>query len=113
MLFSKDIKVWVYKESSDMRKSINGLSQLVVDNFEENLQSGDVFVFYNKSIKTVKILFWHYNGFMLLQKKLEKNRFKIPKSVLTNICITERQLYQLLEGMHFANITDEKYDTFC
>ena len=77
MLFSKDIKVWVYKESSDMRKSINGLSQLVVDNFEENLQSGDVFVFYNKSIKTVKILFWHYNGLAHSTSKCNFRNLKI------------------------------------
>lgn len=112
MLLPDPINVWLCGTPTDMRKAANGLSQLVVDNLAANPQSGDLFVFYNRQRDRLKILYWHFNGFCLLQKRLEKNRFKVNFDFENKLSISERQLYRLLEGLHFINESEEKYDIF-
>ena len=51
--------------ATDMRKSINGLSLLVEEQFELNLFTGNLFAFCNRRRDMVKILYWDHNGFCL------------------------------------------------
>lgn len=112
MLLPSDFKVWVYKESTDMRKAINGLSQLVVEQFSANPQSGALYVFHNRAKDKLKILYWHYNGFCLLHKRLESGRFKFPTTSSEHLELSANQLYRLLEGLHFVNKSENEYDVF-
>ena len=50
------------------------------------------------------MLYWYKNGFNLLYKRLEKERFKIPKLVASR-CITYEQLRWLLDGLDIDKIT--------
>jgi transposase len=59
-----------------MRKAINGLTMLVVNQFQDNPQSGDLFLFCNRNRNKVKGLYWDKNGFVLFYKRLEKDKFK-------------------------------------
>lgn len=102
LTFDDEIKLFVYLEPVDMRKSINGLSVMVADNFSDSPQSGNVFLFSNKSRDKVKGLFWHRNGFLLFYKRLEKGKFKIQKAdIHDKVSITEQQLSWLLAGLDF------------
>ena len=56
--------------STDMRKSINGLSLIVADHLERDVFSGHLFVFCNQSKTIIKILYWDRNGFCLWQKPI-------------------------------------------
>lgn len=97
-----DIKVFVSMVPVDMRKSINGLSALVVDTFASSPQSRHIFLFYNRSKNKVKFIFWDRNGFVLYYKRLEKGTFKFKKSPDNNtIEITQDQLEWLLAGLDF------------
>jgi hypothetical protein len=96
-----------------MRRAINGLSVLVVERFEGKITSGDLYVFFNKKRDLVKILFWHVNGFVLCQKRLEKHKFVLyaqknlaGSSVLTTINAV--QLEGLLVGLDFMLMKDFK-----
>ena len=64
---------------TDMRKSINGLAELVKSSFNLDPFSKAVFVFCNKSRDRVKILEWDVDGFWLYFKRLEKGRFRWPQ----------------------------------
>ncbi len=112
MILPHDFNVWLHKEPSDMRKAINGLSILVIEHFKSNLQTGDLFVFYNRKKDRVKILYWHYNGFCILQKRLERSTFKMPEELNDPISLTEKQLARLVEGLHFVNDNKNEYDIF-
>ena len=61
-------------------------------------------IFYNKQYDKLKMLYWHKNGFNLLYKRLEKERFKIPKLVAAR-CITYEQLLWLFDGLDIDKIT--------
>ncbi len=47
----------------------------------------------------LKILYWDRNGFCLWHKRLEKDRFKWPKSNEEIMTIEQRELEWLLDGL--------------
>jgi transposase len=98
-LSSPGIRVCLALGNTDMRKSINGLSILVENNMELDPFSGHLFVFCNRRRNILKILYWDRNGFCLWQKRLEKHRFKWPKSESDVLKIGHRDLMWLIEGL--------------
>lgn len=62
LTLSENSSVYVSLSPVDMRKSINGLSALVLSIFKKQPTSGHLFVFYNQSRNKVKILHWDRNG---------------------------------------------------
>jgi transposase len=112
MLLEFHLKCWLSKTPTDMRKAINGRSQLVLEQFNVSPKNGAVFIFYNRNKDKTKILFWHFNGFCLLYKRLEKDLLKIPKDLSTPLELNHQQLNRLLEGLHFITETQNRYDTF-
>ena len=95
--------------STDMRKSINGLSILVEQALGHNPFSGDLFVFCNRQRRIIKVLYWERNGFCLWQKRLEKDRFKWPRSVDEVMTIDRRQLQWLLSGLNIVDAHRQLY----
>jgi transposase len=67
--------IWLVLGSTDMRKSIDSLALVVVDQLNLDALSGQFFVFCNRSRNIIKILYWDRNGFCLWQKRLERFRF--------------------------------------
>lgn len=99
----EDTKIYFSLEPIDARKSIDSLSALVVNYFEANPQSGNLFIFFNKARDKVKILWWDNTGFILHYKRLEKHRFVVPKiSGRAHLEISETQLHGLLAGLDFS-----------
>ena len=66
MLLADTNKILLYNKTTDMRKSINGLSIIISQELEENPTDGGMYVFYNKQYDKIKILYWYKNGFSLL-----------------------------------------------
>lgn len=92
-------KVYIATGNTDMRKSINGLSLLVVDQMELDPLSGHLFAFCNRKRDIVKVLYWHRNGFCLLHKRLEKDRFHWPENEAEVLGINAQKLSWLLDGL--------------
>lgn len=99
MIIPESSKVYIGIGSTDMRKSINGLSQLVADHFDADVFSGNLYAFCNRRRDIVKILFWDHNGFCIWHKRLEKDRFCWPESELEVINIDSKQMSWLLAGL--------------
>jgi transposase len=98
---NSDTAVYLRLGSTDMRKSINGLSILVEEEMEHNPFSGDLFVFCNKRRMILKILYWERTGFAIWQKRLEKHRFSWPRSEEEFLHIGTEELRWLLAGLDF------------
>lgn len=64
---------------TDMRKSIDGLSAIVQQNFELNPFQKSLFLFCGKRCDRFKALYWEEDGFILLYKRLENGRFQWPQ----------------------------------
>ena len=68
-------RVWAYPAPCDMRKSFNGLSHLVTWQLDQELLSGDCFLFLNRRQTTAKVLTFDGSGLCIFHKRLEKGRF--------------------------------------
>ena len=78
MILSSAIRAYVYTEAVDMRKSIDGLSQIVATVMGMNPLSGQVFVFIGRRRDRAKLLVWDRHGFWVLYKRIERGRFSDP-----------------------------------
>lgn len=93
------IKVFLRSGTTDMRKSINGLSVIVQGELKLDPFAGHLFVFCNRKRNILKILYWDKNGFCLWQKRLEKNQFRWPTNREQMSQINHEQLTWLLAGL--------------
>lgn len=97
------LKVYLHRPAIDFRKGINGLALLVEQELGLDPFAAAVYVFSNQRRNRVKILAWERNGFWLLLKRLEEDRFVWPDTA-TVPTLTVEQLHWLLEGMDLAVI---------
>jgi transposase len=97
-----ELAVWLHREAIDFRKSINGLAALVEHELGLDPFAAGVYVFANRRRDRVKILGWSRNGFWLLHKRLESERFVWPKASARVVTLTVQQLHWLLEGIDLA-----------
>jgi transposase len=92
--------VYLAMGSTDLRKSIDGLSILVQESFNLDPFSRSLFVFCNKKRDKIKILEWDLNGFWLHYKRLEKGAFKWPvNSDSKTLLVSDREFRWLLDGL--------------
>ena len=95
--------VFLFQGKVDMRKSINGLTQMIQLVMKENPFSDNIFAFCGKNKRTIKIIRWDKNGFCLWYKKLEKDRFRWPRENDNSVQITVSELEWLLQGLDIRN----------
>ena len=99
---ANEVTVYLYTESVDMRKSIDGLALLVEQSMDLSPMMSALFVFCNRSRDKIKILCWERNGFIVWYKRLEKQRFRWSPSGLPST-ITGQELNYLLDGFDIFN----------
>lgn len=105
MWLTGDLKVWLYSNPTDMRKSIDGLSIIISEKLSKNPCGPDLFVFYNNAKNKLKILYYDKNGFCLWYKRLEKGRFLLPNlPTNTSYHLTIEKLRWLLDGLNIDNL---------
>jgi transposase len=96
--FDAGLNVYVHRAPVDFRKSVNGLAALVEQSMRLDAFGRACFVFGNRRRDKVKILGWERNGFWLLYKRLEQERFAWPEGAEV-IELTVAQLHWLLAGI--------------
>jgi transposase len=108
---------YLYRGSTDMRKSFDGLCGVVRDQLGKNPASGEVYIFIGKRRDRVKLLHWEHGGFTLYYKRLETGTFELPRfedSALSCI-IKWTDLVLLVEGISLKSVkTRKRYEgIFC
>lgn len=98
-MFRHNVEVYLAPGATDLRKSIDGLSILVESQMALNPFSGYLFAFCNRKRTTVKLLYWDVNGFCLWMKRLESQTFQWPEANTSSVCISNRELSWLLDGL--------------
>ena len=69
------VRVHVYGQPVDMRKSFDGLYALTRHALGCDPLSGALFVFINRRGTQMKVLYWDRTGFCVWAKRLEEGRF--------------------------------------
>lgn len=95
-------KMYLANDLVDMRKSYDTLADYVRFNLDRDPQNGDVFIFIGKRRNRMKVLIWENSGYWLCNKRLEQGTFSkqiIKLQSGKSTCISQAQLYNLLEGI--------------
>jgi transposase len=79
--FTDTTRFYLFRDPVDMRKGIHSLYHLVQTTKKMDALSGDSFVFIGRTRKSIKILRWQKEGFVLYYKKLELGRYSLPHTV--------------------------------
>lgn len=91
--------VFLHRDTVDMRRSLDGLSEIVRHGIEKPLDGKLLFVFVGKSKDRIKLLYWDRTGYALWYKRLERGRFHWPKNGPSAVEISPELLGFLLDGV--------------
>ena len=88
---------YVAPGGTDMRKGADSLSRFVQEKLKLNPLSKSMFLFCNKSHKTLAVLVWD-NGFWLMKKKLYEGTFAWPRDAAQAMQITVDDVRRVVRG---------------
>lgn len=93
------VRVYLYGQPVDARKSYDGLYALIRQHMEQDPLSGHLFCFINRRATQVKVMYWDRSGFCLWGKRLERGRFLSTWDAVQSRETDWTGLKMLLEGI--------------
>jgi transposase len=93
------IRVRLYGEPCDMRKSFNGLTALVSQELGCDPLDGTLYVFVSRRATQMRVLYFDRSGFCIWAKRLEAGRFVADWSQVRTREMDWTTLKLLLEGI--------------
>jgi transposase len=93
------IRVYLYGQPVDMRKSYDGLYALARNGLQLNPLNGQLFAFVNRRATQIKVLYFDRSGWCLWCKRLEAGRFVVDWRQERNRELDCTGLKLLLEGI--------------
>lgn len=112
------LKVFVTLAPTDMRKSFSGLIGIVEKELSQQLEAGDLFLFFNRPRNRLKVLFFTPDGAVILYKRLERGTFEMlrepnrrdaaqpPPNHLT---LRAEELQLLLDGIELSSVRHRRW----
>jgi transposase len=106
------VQIFLARDPADLRKSFDGLAELVRGALGADPLCGHLFVFRNKRGDRLKVLAWDHDGWTIFYKRLEQGVFQFPtlRSDVDAVSITVRpeELTMLLAGIDLASVRRRK-----
>jgi transposase len=97
------LKILVCTQLVDFRCSFDGLANATRNLLAGDPLSGQLYVFFNRTGDQMRLLVWDGNGYLLIGKRLERARFRLPwdkKTVGQNAyAISTAELSDILKGI--------------
>lgn len=115
MLFpTTALRVFVYTRPTDMRKSFDGLCGLVEQELNQQVESGHLFLFFNRRHNRVKVLYFVGDGLVIFYRRLERGTFETPREVGSGdgknagIELRWSDLSLILDGIELSSVRRRK-----
>lgn len=95
------VRIFLYAKDVDMRKSFDGLYAIVQTEFKKDVRMGDLFLFLNRRLDRLKLIYWDRDGLAIWMKRLEQGTFQRPtvKIQSNQIEMDATELGLLLSGI--------------
>ena len=93
------VRVYLYGQAVDMRKSFDGLFAQARAAFTQDPTVGDLYVFVSRSGRQIKVLYFDRSGWCVWAKRLEAGRFISDWSKVHTHEIDCTELKLLIEGI--------------
>jgi transposase len=101
------IRIFLYRLPTDMRKSFNGLVALTESALKQDPLSGSLFVFVNRRRDRIKVLYWGQTGFCIWYQQLQKGTYQLPVHDALDerdtVEVTRSQLSLILDGIDLCS----------
>jgi transposase len=94
----KGLRIFVYRESIDMRCGFEKLHSFCVHQMNALMDQGHVYVFFGKNRKRMKLLVYDGSGLVLIAKRIERGSFMSQTELLGRSEITQEELKLILHG---------------
>jgi hypothetical protein len=106
---------------TDMRKSFSGLIGIVEKELGQQIETGDLFLFFNRTRNRLKVLFFTGDGTVILYKRLERGTFEMlrepiaadsskPSQSSSNyLTLRANELQLLLEGIELSSVRRRRW----
>ncbi len=101
----RSVRVYLASAPVDMRRGHDGLLSIVrgwgLDPF-----SGHLFAFVGRRADRLKVLMWDRGGFVVVYKRLERGRFRLPKVTAgtSTVVLDSTELAMLLDGIDLRGV---------
>jgi transposase len=102
------VPIWLATQTTDLRKSFDGLAELVRRQLHGEPLSGQLFVFRNRRADRVKLLYWDEDGYVILYKRLERGTFRFPAATVEGVAIRAADLQMLLDGVELSSVKRQR-----
>jgi transposase len=104
------VRIFLCTQPADMRRSFDGLAQMVREFLSADPLSGHLFVFRNKRGDRVKLLYWDTDGLAIWYKRLEEGTFRFPVGTAATHGVEMRaaELTMLLDGVDLDSVKRQK-----
>ena len=102
----RSVRIFLATQPVDMRRGHDGLLAIVTNQWKLDPFAGHLFAFVGKRGDRLKLLFWDRGGFVLYYKRLERNRFRVPRVAdrATSIELDALELSMLLDGIDVRSV---------
>jgi len=99
-MIPSSVPIFVCTEPLDMRRSFDGLALAVQQKLNEDPRGGGLFVFVNRRLNRLKVLWFERNGYCLLYKRLHRATFELPGGAGSlGVRIDAAALGRILQGV--------------
>ena len=105
---SANLRYFLCCNTIDMRNGFDGLAGIVRNHLKKDPISGDMFIFLNKNLTHIKLLYWDGDGFALFYKRLERGRYSLTAHNEPSKQMKREELMMLLAGLSFATMSKKK-----
>ena len=108
LMLPSSVRIYIAAESVDLRAGFDRLAMHVRRVVREDPLNGHLFVFFNRRMNRVKVLWWDRTGWSLLYRRLEVGTFRIPNRPRPgerHVEVTATELGLILEGIDLSQGT--------
>lgn len=111
LTFPSTVRIYVAAEPVDLRKGFDGLAGATRQVIREDPLSGHLFCFVNRRGNRMKVLLWQPSGYVLVYKRLEVGRFRLPRGPepgKRHLEVEATELALMLEGIDLGGARRRK-----
>lgn len=113
-LATSSLRVFAYRDPTDMRKSFSGLVGLVESELGQQVESGHLFLFFNRRRDRIKVLYFVGDGLVIFYRMLERGTFETPavlaagEAPQASVELRLSDLTLILEGIELSSVKRRK-----
>ena len=102
-------RIYVATGATDMRLSFDGLYALVVGQLQQDPQTGHLFLFANKRMDRMKILFFDGSSLWVCARRMEQGRLHWPSSEQGRMQLSREEFALLIGGIDLSATRKRKW----